>query len=77
MASTLFANLPVGLMRSKLFARVFKPYKRTGLVIDVMPRSGKHKPNDGRTIGEVVVSDTAVHVETESPRWAKSSRGRK
>src|SRR5258706_3060508 len=60
-------NLPVGRYEIEIIRDGFKPYKRTGLVIDV---NAALREDISLTMGEqseeVVVSDTAVHVETES-----------
>jgi hypothetical protein len=60
-------NLPVGRYEIEIIRDGFKPYKRTGLVIDV---NASLREDIALTMGEqseeVVVSDTAVHVETES-----------
>jgi len=56
----------------------FKPYKRTGLIIDVNAALGRHNPNDGRTIDEVVVSDPPRCTwRPRVLRWAKLSPARK
>src|SRR5437879_442959 len=61
-----FTNLPVGRYEIEIVREGFKPYKRTGLVIDV---NAARREDISLTMGEqseeVVVSDTAVHVETE------------
>ncbi len=60
-------NLPVGRYEIEIIRDGFKPYKRTGLVIDM---NAALREDISLTMGEqseeVVVSDTAVHVETES-----------
>src|SRR5712671_5152141 len=60
-------NLPVGRYEIEIIREGFKPYKRTGLVIDV---NAALREDIALTMGEqseeVVVSDTAVRVETES-----------
>jgi carboxypeptidase family protein/TonB-dependent receptor-like protein len=62
-----FAALPVGRYEIEVIREGFEPYKRTGLVIDVNSqlRADAALSMGGQT-EEVVVSDTAVHVETES-----------
>src|SRR5712672_2645558 len=60
-------NLPVGRYEIEIIRDGFRPYKRTGLVIDV---NATLREDIALTMGEqseeVVVSDTAVRVETES-----------
>src|SRR6185437_10539657 len=62
-----FTNLPVGRYELEIIRDRFKPYKRTGLVIDV---NTQLRVDQVLTIGEqsqeVVVSGTAAQVETES-----------
>ena len=62
-----FTALPVGRYEIEVLHEGFKPYKRTGLVIDV---NTQLREDISLTMGEqsqeVVVSDTAVHVETDS-----------
>jgi len=62
-----FTNLPVGRYELEIIHEGFKPYKRTGLVIDV---NTELRIDQQLTIGEqaqeIVVSGTAVQVETES-----------
>lgn len=62
-----FANLPVGRYELEIIRDGFKPYKRTGLAIDV---NTELRIDQQLTLGEqtqeVVVSDTAAHVETQS-----------
>jgi len=62
-----FTNLPVGRYELEIIHEGFKPYKRTGLVIDV---NTELRVDQELTIGEqaqeIVVSGTAVQVETES-----------
>jgi Carboxypeptidase regulatory-like domain len=62
-----FTNLPVGRYELEIIDKGFKPYKRTGLVIDV---NTQLRVDQQLTIGEqsqeLVVSGTAVQVETES-----------
>ncbi len=62
-----FTNLPVGRYELEIISQGFKPYKRTGLVIDV---NTELRIDQQLTIGEqaqeVVVSGAAVQVETES-----------
>src|SRR6202049_3302142 len=62
-----FTALPVGRYEVEILREGFNPYKRTGLVIDV---NSQVRADVSLSMGgqseEVVVSDTAVHVETES-----------
>src|SRR6202521_2122027 len=62
-----FTALPVGRYEIEILREGFAPYKRTGLVIDV---NSQLRADVSLAMGgqseEVVVSDTAVHVETES-----------
>ena len=71
-----FANLPVGRYEIEIVREGFKPYKRTGLVIDV---NAALREDISLTMGEqseeVVVSDTAVHVETESSQMGEVITG--
>src|ERR1700730_5318590 len=68
--------LPVGRYEIEILRQGFKPYKRTGLVIDV---NAALREDIGLTVGEqseeVVVSDTAVHVETESSQMGEVVTG--
>jgi len=69
-------NLPVGRYEIEIIREGFKPYKRTGLVIDV---NAALREDINLTMGEqseeVVVSDTAVHVETESSQMGEVVTG--
>jgi hypothetical protein len=69
-------NLPVGRYEVEIIREGFKPYKRTGLVIDV---NAALREDISLTMGEqseeVVVSDTAVHVETESSQMGEVVSG--
>ena len=71
-----FANLPVGRYEIEIAREGFKPYKRTGLIIDV---NGALREDVSLTMGEqsdeVVVSDTVVHVETESSQMGEVVAG--
>ena len=62
-----FTNLPVGRYEIEILREGFRPYKRTGLIIDV---NAELRADVALMMGEqseeVVVSDAAVHVETES-----------
>ncbi len=62
-----FTALPVGRYEIEVVREGFNPYKRTGLVIDVNSElRADIALSMGQQSEEVVVSDTAVHVETES-----------
>src|SRR5712671_6803297 len=69
-------NLPVGRYEIEIIREGFKPYKRTGLIIDV---NAALREDIALTMGEqseeVVVSDTAVHVETESSQMGEVVTG--
>jgi hypothetical protein len=71
-----FTNLPVGRYEIEILRDGFKPYKRTGLVIDV---NAALREDISLTMGEqseeVVVSDTAVHVDTESSQMGEVVTG--
>jgi hypothetical protein len=71
-----FTNLPVGRYEIEIVRDGFKPYKRTGLVLDV---NAALREDISLTMGEqseeVVVSDTAVHVETESSQMGEVVAG--
>jgi hypothetical protein len=71
-----FATLSVGRYQIEIIRDGFKPYKRTGLVIDV---NATLRADITLTMGEqseeVVVSDTAVHVETESSQMGEVVAG--
>src|SRR5882672_5295717 len=71
-----FTTLPVGRYEIEILRKAFKPYKRTGLVIDV---NAARREDISLTMGEqseeVVVSDTAVHVETESSQMGEVVSG--
>ncbi len=62
-----FTALPVGRYEIEILREGFEPYKRTGLVIDV---NSELRADIILAMGsqseEVVVSDTSVHIETES-----------
>src|SRR5579864_4840028 len=69
-------SLPVGRYEIEIIREGFKPYKRTGLVIDV--NAGLREDitlTMGEQSEEVVVSDTAVHVETESSQMGEVVAG--
>jgi hypothetical protein len=62
-----FTALPVGRYEIEILREGFEPYKRTGLVIDVNSELRADVVlSMGSQSEEVVVSDTSVHVETES-----------
>jgi hypothetical protein len=62
-----FTALPVGRYEIEILREGFAPYKRTGLIIDVNSQLRADVTlSMGGQSEEVVVSDTAVHVETES-----------
>src|SRR3984893_6916926 len=69
-------SLPVGRYEIEIIREGFKPYKRTGLVIDI---NAALREDISLTMGEqseeVVVSDTAVHVETESSQMGEVVTG--
>jgi len=71
-----FTALPVGRYEIEILRDGFKPYKRTGLVIDV---NSELRADVSLSMGaqseEVVVSDTAVHVETESSQMGEVIAG--
>src|SRR5579872_1901307 len=69
-------NLPVGRYEIEIIREGFKPYKRTGLVIDINAALREDIPlTMGEQSEEVVVSDTAVHVETESSQMGEVVAG--
>jgi hypothetical protein len=71
-----FPALPVGRYEIEVLREGFNPYKRTGLVIDV---NSQLRADVSLSMGgqseEVVVSDTAVHVETESSQMGEVVAG--
>jgi hypothetical protein len=71
-----FTALPVGRYEIEILREGFKPYKRTGLVIDV---NSQLRADAALSMGgqseEVVVSDNAVHVETESSQMGEVIAG--
>src|SRR6266853_491708 len=71
-----FTTLPVVRYEIEILREGFKPYKRTGLIIDV---NAALREDITLTMGEqseeVVVSDTAVHVETESSQMGEVVTG--
>jgi hypothetical protein len=71
-----FTALPVGRYEIEIIREGFDPYKRTGLVIDVNSqlRADVSLSMGGQT-EEVVVSDTAVHIETESTQMGDVETG--
>jgi hypothetical protein len=71
-----FSALPVGRYEIEILREGFKPYKRTGLVIDV---NSQLRVDIVLSMGgqseEVVVSDTAVNVETQSSQMGQVVTG--
>jgi hypothetical protein len=71
-----FPVLPVGRYEIEISPQGFKPYKRTGLVVDV---NAKLQEDVALELGErseqVSVSETAVHVETESTQVSEVVTG--
>jgi hypothetical protein len=62
-----FSALPVGRYEIEILREGFNPYKRTGLVIDVNSQlRADVSLSMGAQSEEVIVSENAVHVETES-----------
>jgi len=62
-----FTALPVGHYEIETFRPGFKPYKRTGLVIDVGTALQMDITEEmGEQSEQVTVTDTGIHVETES-----------
>ncbi len=62
-----FTALPVGHYDLQAFRPGFKPYTRTGLIIDVGTKLQIDIPLEiGEQSQQVTVTDTGVHVETES-----------
>ena len=71
-----FTALPVGRYEIEILRDGFKPYKRTGLVVDVNSQlRADIVLSMGGQSEEVVVSDTAVHVETESSQMGQVVTG--
>jgi Carboxypeptidase regulatory-like domain len=72
-----FIALPVGRYEIEILRDGFNPYKRTGLVIDV---NSQLRADVSLSMGdqkeEVVVSDAAVHVETESSQMGEVVSGK-
>src|ERR1700688_3951518 len=71
-----FTPLPVGRYEIEILRDGFKTYKRTGLMVDV---NSQLRADVSLSMGgqseEVVVSDTAVHVETESSQMGEVIAG--
>jgi hypothetical protein len=71
-----FTTLPVGRYEIEILREGFKPYKRTGLVINI---NAALREDIALTMGEqseeVVVSDTALRVETESSQMGEVVAG--
>src|ERR1700730_17100902 len=71
-----FTALPVGRYEIEILREGFNPYKRTGLVVDVNSQlRADISLSMGEQKEEVVVSDTAVHVETESSQMGQVLSG--
>jgi hypothetical protein len=71
-----FTALPVGRYEIEILREGFNPYKRTGLVVDVNSQlRADISLSMGEQKEEVVVSDTAVHVETESSQMGQVVSG--
>jgi hypothetical protein len=71
-----FTALSVGRYEIEILRDGFKPYKRTGLAIDVNSQlRADIVLSMGGQSEEVVVSDTAVHVETESSQMGEVVAG--
>ncbi len=71
-----FTALPVGRYEIEILREGFKPYKRTGLVIDVNSQLRTDITlSMGAQTEEVVVSDTAVQVETQSTQMGDVETG--
>jgi Carboxypeptidase regulatory-like domain len=67
-----FPTLGVGTYEIEVTAPGFKPYKRTGLVIDVGALLQVDVPLEvGEQSQQVTVSDTGLHVETESSQMGE------
>jgi len=67
-----FTALPVGRYEIEILHEGFQPYKRTGLVIDVDSKIQVDvNLQMGEQTEEITVSETAVHVETESTQMGQ------
>jgi len=67
-----FPTLDVGTYELDIVFRGFKPYRRTGLVIDVGTKLEVDVPLElGEQSQQVTVSDTGLHVETESSQMGE------
>jgi hypothetical protein len=67
-----FAGLPVGQYEIEVLHPDFKPYKRTGLVIDVETQLQVDVVMQvGEQTEEITISDSAVHVETETAQMGE------
>jgi Carboxypeptidase regulatory-like domain len=67
-----FPSLDVGSYEIAIVFPGFKPYKRTGLVIDVGTKLEVNVPLEvGEQSQQVTVSDTGLHVETESSQMGE------
>jgi hypothetical protein len=67
-----FPILPVGRYEIEIAPQGFKPYKRTGLVIDVNIKLQEDVSLEvGERSEQILVSESAVHVETESSQMGE------
>jgi hypothetical protein len=67
-----FPTLPVGRYEIEITSDGFKPYKRTGLVIDVNTKLLADVTLEvGERSEQILVSESAVHVETESSQMGE------
>jgi hypothetical protein len=67
-----FPSLPVGRYEIEISSPGFKPYKRTGLVIDVNTKLQVDVTLEvGELSEQILVSESAVHVETESSQMGE------
>jgi hypothetical protein len=72
-----FTALPVGRYEIEILREGFNPYKRTGLVVDVNSQlRADISLSMGEQKEEVVVSDNAVQVETESSQMGEVVSGK-
>jgi len=71
-----FPTLPVGRYEIEITSDGFKPYKRTGLVIDVNTKLQADVTLEvGERSEQILVSESAVHVETESSQMGEVVAG--
>jgi hypothetical protein len=67
-----FAALPVGRYEIETFRPGFKPYKRTGLIIDVGTKLQVDVIMEmGEQTEQITISDSGVHVETETAQMGE------